>query len=110
MTIQRKDDVPKQYAAKAPPWILADQAVERRRNKIWQMVLHRLREDVDPESAVRDTLAERLGDIGAASGALLTVYGIIGLASKFAPGNVALVQLASDRAARASFSLVGVGA
>ncbi len=96
-------------AAKAPPWILADQAVERHRNKIWQMVLHRLRDDVDPESAVRDTLAERLGDIGAASGALLTVYGTIGLASKFAPGNVALVQLASDRAARASFSLVGVG-
>ncbi|MBK9258708.1 MAG: hypothetical protein IPM54_02605 [Polyangiaceae bacterium] len=92
--------------AAGAPWILVDQTMERHRNKAWQMVLHRLRDHFDPESTVQGTLAEKLGDVGAASGAILAIHATIGLASGFAPGSSALVALASDRTARSTFSLV----
>lgn len=91
------------------PWVLLDQHIERHRNKAWQIVLHRLRGELDSDSSVLDSLAERLGDVGAASGAVLAVYASMGLASGFAPGKSALVALASDRRARAAFSLVTPG-
>lgn len=88
------------------PWILVDQDMERHRSKAWQTVVHRLREQFDRESIHQEALARRLGDVGAASGAILAVYATIGLASGFAPGPLALVALASDRTPRASFSII----
>lgn len=88
------------------PWVLVDQRTERHRNKAWQIVNFRLSDALDPETTVLDSLAERLGDAGAASGAVLAVHAAIGLASGFAPGNAAVIALAADGAARASVSLV----
>lgn len=88
------------------PWILLDQITERHRNKPWQIVRHRLREDLDVDGTVVEPLAERLGDVGTASGAILAVYATIGLASGFAPGTWAYVGLVSDRTARACMGLV----
>lgn len=96
-------------SAPVASWVLVDQNMERHRNKAWQTVHHRLRDDLEPEVTVLDTLAEKLGDAGAASGAILAVHASIGLASGFSPGQSALVALASDRRARASFSLVAPG-
>lgn len=88
------------------PWLLVDQCTERHRNKAWQTVNYRLGDELDPGSSVIETLAERLGDAGAASGAILAVYASIGFASGFAPGKSAVIALASDGAARAGLSLV----
>lgn len=92
--------------ARVVPWILLDQITERHRNKPWQIVRHRLREDVASDTTVQEVLAERLGDVGTASGALLAVYATIGLASGFAPSPWALVSLSSDRTARGCLSFV----
>lgn len=101
-----KDALQSMGQAPSAPWILLDQCVERHRNKAWQTVFYRLRGDLEPESTVVDTLAERLGDAGVASGAILAVYASVGLASGFSPGGSAIIGLASDGAARASLSLI----
>jgi len=102
-TLQSRNEPP------GAPWVLVDQTMERHRNKAWQMVRHRLRDHFDAETTVQGTLAEKLGDVGAASGAILAIYATIGFTSGFAPGRAAHINLASDRTARASISIVAPG-
>jgi len=87
------------------PWVLVDQRTERHRGRSWDRVFYRLGDVIDPEVTVIDTLAERLGDVGAASGAVLLVHAVVGLVSGFAPGPAAVVALGSDGMGRASFAL-----
>lgn len=93
------------------PWVLVDQRGERHRSRSWERVALRLNDVIDQAETTVDALSERLGDAGAASGAILCVYAAIGLASGFGPGAratnaSALVALGSDGPGRACFALV----
>jgi hypothetical protein len=87
------------------PWVLVDQCTERHRARSWDRIAFRLGERIDPEATIVMKLSDRLGDSGAASGAILLVHAAIGLATGFAPGKSALIALGSDQAGRASFGL-----
>lgn len=93
------------------PWVLVDQRGERHRSRSWERVAFRLNDIVDHAATTVDALNERLGDAGAASGAILCVYAAIGLDSGFGPrarepNASALVALGSDGPGRACFALV----
>ncbi|MFO0615797.1 MAG: hypothetical protein U0414_24600 [Polyangiaceae bacterium] len=96
--------------ARPIPWLLVDQRTERHRAKSLARVCHRL-DSIDPRSTSIDALAERLGDAGAASGAVLLVYAALGVASGFAPHargsarRTAIVALGSDGTGRAAFAV-----
>ena len=97
-TLDRRDDEPL-------PWVLVDQVGERHRARSWARVTARLPHLIDARTTTVDALAERLGDVGAASGAILLVYATVGLASGFGPGASAVVALGGDSQGRATFAL-----
>jgi 3-oxoacyl-[acyl-carrier-protein] synthase I len=103
--VQAAQNMASRSSSRESPWALVDQCTERHRNKRWQIVQHRLR-DLLGVPSTSEALAERAGDIGVASGAVLAVYATLGFASGFAPSPSALLGLASDGAARASLGLV----
>lgn len=104
--LQAAQSMASRHARGAPPWVLVDQCTERHRNKRWGIVQHRLRDLLEVPATTCEALADRAGDVGAASGAVLAVYATLGFVSGFAPSPSALVALASDGATRASLGLV----
>lgn len=91
------------------PWLLVDQRSERHRSASIGRVEARL-DALSPSGTVSDVLSERLGDVGAASGAILLVYASVALDAGFAPAESAVVALGSDGPGRAAFTLVSASA
>jgi 3-oxoacyl-[acyl-carrier-protein] synthase-1 len=87
------------------PWVLVDQRTERHRGRSWDRVSTRVAPRIHPTATETMTLAERLGDAGAASGAIMLVHATVGLSAGFAPGASAVVAMGSDLSRRASFTL-----
>lgn len=81
-------------------WVLSDCNGERHRVNEWSMVATRSR-DILPEGAQHDRFAEEIGDLGAASGAVLLVIASVFWRAGCAPSDTALVALHSDGPERA---------
>ena len=93
------------HAGSPVGWYLRTVNRERQRAREDQFVgarLGRLLEDTE-----LDELAGRIGDAGAASGALLAVYVSQGFASGYAPARTAVVSLSSDGPERGAFVMSG---
>ncbi|MFO0617581.1 MAG: hypothetical protein U0414_33615 [Polyangiaceae bacterium] len=94
------------HAAEAPlSWVLVDQRTEQHRSSSWHRVECRLPGLLDLRGTTVDALAERVGDAGAASGAILLVHAVLGVHTRFAPGSSAVVALGSDGPGRAAFTV-----
>lgn len=77
-------------------WYLRTTNRERHRAREEKFVMTRRWELFHPEKTRIDELAENIGDAGAASGALLSVFACQGFASGYAPHSAACIALASD--------------
>jgi 3-oxoacyl-[acyl-carrier-protein] synthase-1 len=86
-------------AAAAPdgriPWILSDWNGELHRTDEWIKVAIRSR-DIFPEDARHDHPVEEMGELGAASGAVLLVVAATAWQAGFAPADLALLALHSE--------------
>ncbi|MDI1437284.1 hypothetical protein [Polyangium sorediatum] len=92
-------------ASTRPGWVLCDVNGERHRVREWNLcaVRHRLIEGVVTMDAPGD-----LGDIGAATGAMLLALAAVSWSVSAAPSPTALVALSSDAAERGAFLLAEV--
>lgn len=77
-------------------WYLRTTNRERHRAREDRFVAARFPDLFDPDETTIDELAEHIGDAGAASGALLTVFVCQGFASGYAPHPTAVISLSSD--------------
>jgi 3-oxoacyl-[acyl-carrier-protein] synthase I len=87
------------------PWTLPDVNGERHRVKEWSFVKMRNSETFDDSVTVETRLCDELGDIGAASGAVNTVFACTAWKLGFAPADQVFVFLASDGLARGAIAL-----
>lgn len=87
------------------PWVLPDVNGERHRVKEWTFVRIRNREAFDDAGTVEMRLCDELGDVGAACGALHAAFACSAWKLGFAPGDQALILLASDGPARGAIAL-----
>jgi 3-oxoacyl-[acyl-carrier-protein] synthase-1 len=85
--------------APAPPWVLCDLNGESYRAFEWGLVQARLAPRLDPVRRVQHP-ADCLGDVGAATGALLVACAAHAFARNAAPASSALVWASGDDGAR----------
>lgn len=83
-------------------WVLSDWNGERRRVREWEMVEYRSK-DFLTDSFVHDHLVEELGEVGAASGALLLAIAAVWWQVGCAPADKGLFLLHSDTEHRGAF-------
>jgi len=93
--------VVREVGAREAPWVLSDVNGERHRLREWRMVA--LREDLSTAEQLR--LPRELGDVGAASGAVMMSLAATYWRLGCAPGRRAVILLSSEGPERGAISL-----
>jgi 3-oxoacyl-[acyl-carrier-protein] synthase-1 len=94
--------------ARAAPWVLCDLNGESYRHVEWGMLVTRLAESFASLTSLVHP-ADCIGDVGAASGAVLIAYAAHAFARGYAPAQSALLWTSSDRGERAALEATSPG-